>query len=104
MAKSNRRSSKSASRAPKAKAKVRKFTSRKTSVAAYYQALVARMALAAGDCTLKVIGQRTGANAETVRRYMENGRVPAQFLFAFCNAFEVDPKWLLTGSGRQKAR
>jgi hypothetical protein len=105
MAKPIRSRSKSITRSPKRrKAKVRRFTSRKNSVAAYYQLLVTRMSMASGGATLKVIGQQTGANAETVRRYMENGRVPAQFLYAFCLAFQVEPKWLLTGEGRQRAR
>jgi hypothetical protein len=62
------------------------------------------LALASDWQTNAVIGKRTGFHAETVRRYMESGRVPAKFLAAFCLAFDVNPQWMLLGKGGMRQR
>src|SRR3954469_24593741 len=58
-----------------------------------------RLRLASGDCSLREIGARTGANWETVRRYFKEGKVSGRFLAAVCKAYKVTPDWLLFGEG-----
>lgn len=70
----------------------------------YHDALCDRLNSSAEGFTLFQIGRMTRCNPETVRRYMLNGRVPAYFVAAFADAFEVSPAWLLTGKGKMRGR
>lgn len=65
--------------------------------AAWYEALAARLRSAASGCPVKTVADRTGTHPETVRRYLQNGRVCARFLAEFGEAFGVSLDWLLTG-------
>lgn len=61
-----------------------------------------RLRVASGVCSLREIGARTGANWETVRRYLKEGKVSGRFLAAFCRAYNVTPDWLLFGEGSMR--
>ncbi|MFG0306280.1 MAG: helix-turn-helix domain-containing protein [Phycisphaerales bacterium JB040] len=50
----------------------------------------------AGD-TVAGVARRTGYNAETTRRYLNEGRVPAEFIAALSRAYGVDASWLIHG-------
>ena len=76
----------------------------RASVAAWHRAVVGRLNEAAGSITLDEIARVTGANHETVRRYMHHGRIPAQFAYQFCLAFDVTPEWLLSGKGKNSRK
>lgn len=71
-----------------------------TAAAAWYDALRVRLRSAARGRTCREIGELTGTNAETVRRYLRTGRPCVRFLAAFCEAFELDLDWALFGRGR----
>jgi transcriptional regulator with XRE-family HTH domain len=45
------------------------------------------------------IGDLTGTNAETVRRYLAGQSPSVEFLTALCVATQASPEWLLTGRG-----
>jgi len=49
--------------------------------------------------SLRALARATGQNAETVRRYMKGAMPSMQFLGMVCEAFEVEPQWLLLGEG-----
>lgn len=69
--------------------------------AGWHEGVAARLNAIAGDGTLSDIAGATGAHAETVRRYMNTGKVSIEFLAAFCLAFKADPRWVLFGSTRK---
>jgi hypothetical protein len=79
-------------------------TAERSTKAKFYEGLVERLELVAGAKSYKAIGDSTGTNFETTRRYMQTGRFPARFAAEFCRAFELNPKWLLYGTGRMRAR
>jgi hypothetical protein len=49
--------------------------------------------------THRQLGELTGANHETVRRYMAGHSPSAEFLGAICSKLNVNGQWLLTGRG-----
>jgi hypothetical protein len=66
----------------------------------FQRKLAARLRTVAGDLTYQRIGQMTRTHPENVRRYLLTGSATVQFLAAFCDAFEVDPRWVLYGTGK----
>ncbi|MBY0310944.1 MAG: helix-turn-helix domain-containing protein [Phycisphaerales bacterium] len=53
------------------------------------------------------LGELTGTNAETVRRYVAGQAPSVEFLSAICDKFLINGEWLLTGRGpmrRQEIR
>lgn len=48
---------------------------------------------------LSEIARRTRTPLTNVHRYMNEGKVPAEFCAALVDAFEVNPAWLLAGAG-----
>lgn len=64
-----------------------------------------RMRLAVGeDSTYRQVADRTGANAESVRRYMQGNAPSVEFVVSLCRCFGVSADWLLTGRGPMKAK
>jgi hypothetical protein len=57
----------------------------------------------AGDYTLRELGKETGANHETIRRYLEDGKPSVEFVHSFCRRFKVSADWLL-GISKGKSR
>jgi len=47
----------------------------------------------------RALGDSTGQNAETVRRYMQGAAPSVEFLAALCARFDLSAQWLLTGRG-----
>lgn len=45
------------------------------------------------------IARRTGLPAANVHRYMKSGKIPAEFVCALTDAFNLSPEWLLKGEG-----
>lgn len=45
------------------------------------------------------IARRTGLPAANVHRYMKSGKIPAEFVCALTDAFDLSPEWLLKGEG-----
>lgn len=66
-------------------------------------ALHERMLIVAGDRTYRLIGELTKTHPETVRRYMQGQAPSVEFVTALCDAFGVNPDWLLRGRGPMKA-
>jgi hypothetical protein len=62
--------------------------------------LSARCGIVADGLSYKQDGDLTGTNFGTVRRYMQTGSVPVTFPARFCEAFEINPAWLLYRTGR----
>ncbi|MBM4108216.1 MAG: helix-turn-helix transcriptional regulator [Phycisphaerae bacterium] len=63
-----------------------------------------RMRLAVGEeATYRQVADRTGANAESVRRYLQGHAPSIEFVVAMCRCFGVSADWLLTGRGPMKA-
>lgn len=61
--------------------------------------LHSRLAHAVGNATYRHLADMTGANSETVRRYMNGCEPSAEFLTSICRATGVSGHWLLTGRG-----
>lgn len=61
-----------------------------------------RLQMIFGDMTYKAIGELTGTNAETVRRYMQGQTPSVEFLGALCKRFDLNAHWLLTGEGTMR--
>lgn len=57
---------------------------------------------AAGDRTFRALSAMTGANHETVRRYMQGASPSVEFIAAFCDGLGLNANWLLTGRGPMK--
>ena len=66
--------------------------------------LAGRMARIASGLSFRQIATRTGANAETVRRYMRQGNPCVAFLKRFCRTFKVSADDLLGLAPRSSAR
>lgn len=49
--------------------------------------------------TYRELGDMTGTNAETARRYVLGQPPSLEFVIALCNKQGVNPTWLLTGDG-----
>lgn len=67
-------------------------------------ALHDRLQAAVGEMTYRQLAELTGANAETVRRYMQGQPPAVEFLAAVCRAFGVSGDWLLMGRGPMRAK
>lgn len=52
-----------------------------------------------GGMPVRRFAQRVGINAETARRYLDSGRVPAAVIAQVSRTFRVNSNWLLTGDG-----
>lgn len=61
-----------------------------------------RLRIAAGSRTYRQMGDLTGTNHETVRRYMLGQAPSADFLAAACEALDLNAQWLLVGAGPMK--
>lgn len=61
--------------------------------------LANRLNAVTGGVSLREAAKATGYNHETIRRYCNKGKCPADFLVAAAYAFGVSPGWLLTGPG-----
>jgi hypothetical protein len=59
-----------------------------------------RLREVAGDLTLRELGKETGANHETIRRYLEEGKPSVEFVHSFCRRFSVSADWLLGVGGK----
>lgn len=58
-----------------------------------------RMQQAAAPNNASEVARMTCSSRETVRRYLTGGRPSVEFVVAFCRAFDVNPTWLLFGTG-----
>lgn len=61
-----------------------------------------RLRIAAGSRTYRQLGDLTGTNHETVRRYMLGQAPSAEFLAAVCGSLDINAQWLLVGAGAMK--
>jgi transcriptional regulator with XRE-family HTH domain len=52
-----------------------------------------------GQRSYRLLGEITGVNAETARRYMNGAAPSVEFLAAICEKFGINGEWLLTGRG-----
>jgi hypothetical protein len=76
--------------------KKKKKTSRRPARSEFNQYEVARrLREVAGDMTLRELGKETGANHETIRRYLDDGKPGVEFVHSFCKRFSVSADWLL---------
>lgn len=62
-----------------------------------------RLASVVGQRSSRHIGDLTGTNHETVRRYIAGYAPSVEFLQSLCKAFGVSGEWMLTGKGPMKA-
>jgi hypothetical protein len=69
------------------------------SAAAYQQAVRKRLNELRTRFPQSEIARRTKTPLTNVHRYMNTGKVPAEFCSALVEAFEVNPAWLLAGAG-----
>jgi hypothetical protein len=67
--------------------------------AAYQQAVRARLNELRARFAQSEIARRTRTPLTNVHRYMNTGKIPAEFCAALVEAFEVNPAWLLAGAG-----
>jgi transcriptional regulator with XRE-family HTH domain len=74
-----------------------------TRVTVYPTPLHERLAAVVGQRSSRYIGELTGTNHETVRRYISGYAPSVEFLQSLCKAFGVSGEWLLTGKGPMKA-
>lgn len=58
-----------------------------------------RLQSATGNRSYRHLSELTGANPETVRRYMQGQSPSVEFLTALCAALAINGEWLLTGRG-----
>jgi transcriptional regulator with XRE-family HTH domain len=68
-------------------------------VSSELSALHERLVSVVGDRTYRSLGDETGHNAETVRRYMQGQAPSAEFLSRVCEVYDVNAHWLMTGVG-----
>lgn len=62
-----------------------------------------RLRAAVGQRTYRHVGELTGTNPETVRRYMTGQAPSAEFLSALCRSLGLSAEWLLSGRGPMKS-
>ncbi|MBV6515634.1 MAG: hypothetical protein HPKKFMNG_01275 [Planctomycetes bacterium] len=67
--------------------------------AAYQRAIRARLRELRARFAQSEIARRTRTPLTNVHRYMNTGKIPAEFCAALVEAFEVNPAWLLVGAG-----
>lgn len=58
-----------------------------------------RMNLVAGERSYRELGELTGTNAETVRRYMQGQAPSVEFLAGLARSLNLSGTWLLSGVG-----
>jgi len=63
-----------------------------------------RLGAVLSGLSYRQIGELTGHNAETARRYMQGQSPSVEFLAAVCVKIGVNGAWLLTGRGPMKAK
>ena len=63
------------------------------------QALHDRLTASAAGKSYRWIARATGGHPETVRRYMQGQSPNIEFVTSFCDVFDLNPQWLLTGEG-----
>lgn len=68
----------------------------------YASPLHERLVLAVGQRSIRHVGELTGTNHETVRRYLSGQPPSAEFLAALCRVLGLNANWLLTGRGPMK--
>lgn len=69
----------------------------------YASGLHERISQVVGHRSSRAVAEATGANPESVRRYL-GGQAPSiEFLQALCKAFGISGEWMLTGRGPMKA-
>lgn len=61
-----------------------------------------RLLSVVGSRTYRSVGDETGHNAETVRRYMQGQAPSAEFLARVCEVYDVNAHWLMTGVGARR--
>lgn len=61
------------------------------------------MLVVVGSRTYRLVGELTHTHPETVRRYLQGQSPSVEFVTALCDAFGVNPDWLLRGHGPMKA-
>lgn len=57
-----------------------------------------------GTQSYRRIGELTGTNAETVRRYLLGQTPSVEFLASICDKFLVNAEWLLSGRGPMRTK
>lgn len=67
-------------------------------------ALHERLRLVVGTRSYRTIGELTGTNAETVRRYVLGQAPSVDFLASLCDAFQINAEWLLSGRGPMRVQ
>lgn len=78
------------------------FQNRKTGTegpAALQRAIRARLRELRARFAQSEMARRTRTPLTNVHRYMNTGKIPAEFCAALVEAFEVNPAWLLVGAG-----
>ncbi len=65
-------------------------------------AIRARLAACCKGITIADIARLTDCNAETVRRFVRQGKPSAVFLARFCREYRISPDWLILGVGSQR--
>lgn len=58
-----------------------------------------RLRVVAGQRSYRALGDLTGQNTETVRRYMLGASPSIEFVAAMCSRFGINADWMLTGRG-----
>lgn len=58
-----------------------------------------RLRAVVGRRSIREVGALTNTPTETVRRYVQGHAPSVEFLQAICDAFRVNPAWLLHGDG-----
>lgn len=69
-----------------------------------YDPLHERLRTVVGDRTYRAVGEITGTNAETARRYLQGQAPNIEFIAALCEKLGLNANWLLTGYGPMKAK
>lgn len=63
-----------------------------------------RLRVVAGQRSYRALGELTGQNTETVRRYMLGASPSIEFVAAMCARFGINADWMLTGRGAMHDR
>jgi transcriptional regulator with XRE-family HTH domain len=58
-----------------------------------------RIAMVIGERSFRDVGEITGVNHETARRYVQGQAPSIEFLTALCNHFRINAEWMLCGEG-----
>lgn len=66
-------------------------------------AIGVRLKAVKGQMSVRQFAEILGINAETARRYLLTGRLPAWVAAVVCDRFATNPRWLLSGHGQPDA-